>query len=398
MKLLCICSAAALLFSTDPQSVRNSELGVPHVVDVNPELEGDAQIEISAHRDELLQTTTSKHQINHPRTFPRDSSLKLKSSERSRNTKEQCDLPTALALKRLPGSSLTALKTLDVQPENTAVSVQKILQSLAARTKVTATPFLWLHWGESDFMCLAGRKTAHNVEKTDYHSKCVYDGLKMALLGDDDTQDATIIQALGAFFLCKDTHRQLYDGMQNFILSNSEMGHPPTFQFYDSFYLPVGNESSAVTRSWVVAAKRGKRPVVLVGPDHLASLHCMLNYVKHFRIPLPTQGCQDVDPLVKGILELSEGTYSDESVLFVVAGAAVGKIVAYEAFKKLQHKDVFVDVGSSLDAYAGVRSRDYNRDLGKFCQESKGWMAYDVCQRECQDVHPDQPCQQCEAA
>jgi hypothetical protein len=310
-------------------------------------------------------------------------------------SRRECHLPTALALKELPGADATATAA-ETPVQGTGVSVPSLLQALAERTSVTAKPFLWLHWGESDFMCLANRKTAHNIEKTDYHSKCVYDGLKTAFLGDRDTKDATIIQALGAFFLCNETHRNLNRGMQTFIRAmTDEYGHAPRGPFYDAFYLPVGDESSAVTKSWVTAAKAGGRPVVVVGPDHLASLHCMLNYVKHFRIPLPTHGCQDVEPLVRGIVELSQGPYRDKSVLFVVAGAAVGKMVAYEAFKKLKHKDVFVDVGASLDAYAGVRSRDYNKDLKRFCREAKGWMSTDVCARDCADVHPERPCLAC---
>jgi hypothetical protein len=366
MKIFCISITAALLFSSGPG--KSGESGVLSRVGLIPDHNGNLQNTFDD-GDELMQTSTT--------------------------LQRQCQLPSALALKQLPGGSPSVFNTINVENHDVALSAQNLLQSLASQTRVTETPFLWLHWGESDFMCLVDRKTAHNIEHTDYHSKCVYDGLKTALLGDRDTEDATVIQALGAFFLCRETHRKLYSGMENFILANSELGHPPTFPFYDSFYLPVGNESSAAMDSWLIAAKEGKRPVVLVGPDKLAPLQCMLNYVKHFRIPLPTEGCQDVEPLVTGIVELSRTTHSDESVLFVVAGAAVGKIVAYQAFKQLHDKDVFVEVGSSLDAYAGMRDRDYNRDLKKFCQESKGWMAYNVCQEECQDVHPDRPCQQC---
>lgn len=412
MKAFYISITSALLFSPGPQDVQTGELGFHHGVDEIPDFEESAQRETSVDTYELVQSSMTNEQ----RLFDHSQVVKAMQGEHSRKgneflklllrpgsskhiptEKRQCHLPTALAMRSLPGVSPTVLKTLSDQPEETSLSVGHILQSLASKTRVTSTPFLWLHWGESDFMCLANRRTAHNVEHTDYHSRCVYDGLKKAILGDDGTKDAAVIQALGAFFLCKETHRELYSGMQNFILTNSELGHAPKYQFYDSFYLPVGNESSPATSSWVMAAKSGNRPIVLVGPDHLASLHCMLSYVKHFRIPLPTEGCEDVEPLVNGIVELSQSQYSDQSVLFVVAGAAVGKIIAHEAFKKLQHKDVFVDVGSSLDAYAGVRSRDYNRDLGKYCRESKGWMAYDVCEKECQGVHLDRPCQKCES-
>jgi hypothetical protein len=415
MKVCYISVTAALIFSSAPRDVKRSELGFPHEVHDIPDLEGSPQHkEIITDESKLTSLSTTNEQLLNDRsqivaamqgkvsihTQEGGNSLgklalKVDSSTPIPPKQRQCRLPTALAMRRLSGGSPTVLNTLNDQSHRNALSVEQLLQSLAAQTRVTANPFLWLHWGESDFMCLAGRNTAHNVEHTDYHSRCVYDGLKKALLGEDDMEDATVVQALGAFFLCKETHRNLYSGMQNFILANSELGHAPTFPFYDSFYLPVGNESSAAANSWVKAARDGKRPVVLVGPDHLSSLHCMLDYVKHFRIPLPTKGCQDVEPLVNGIVELSQVSYSDESVLFVVAGAAIGKIVAYQAFKKLQHKDIFVDVGASLDAYAGVRSRDYNRDLTKYCRESKGWMAYDVCEQECQNVHPDRPCQQC---
>jgi hypothetical protein len=403
---------AALIFPPGTEGVKRGLVGLPHRVGDIPDLEGSAHRQRFTDESKTTQSSTTKDQ----RQDDRSNIVVAMQGEKSMQAQEggnpflklilkkdtskpisprhqQCSLPAALAVKRLAGGSPTVPNMPDQR--DTSLSVEHLLQSLAKTTRVTEVPFLWLHWGESDFMCLANRKTAHNVEHTDYHSGCVYHGLKEALLGDDYMKDANVVQALGAFFLCRETHRTLYSGMQNFILTNSELGHAPSYPFYDSFYLPVGNESSAAVNSWVQAAKNGKRPVVLVGPDHLSSLHCMLNYVKHFRIPLPTTGCQDVEPLVAGIVELSQASYPNESVVFVVAGAAIGKIVAYQAFKKLQHKDIFVDVGASLDAYAGVRSRDFNKDLTKFCRESKGWMAYDVCEKECQDVHRDRPCQQC---
>lgn len=45
-------------------------------------------------------------------------------------------------------------------------------------------------------------------------------------------------------------------------------------------------------------------------------------------------------------------------------------------------KDSIVDVGSSLDAYAGVKSRDYNQNVSKWCLESPQWMAPSVCAEE----------------
>lgn len=261
---------------------------------------------------------------------------------------------------------------------------QDLLKSLSGPDRIM-TPFLWLHYGDGDFMTLSGMHS-FSMEGADMTSECVRQGVADMFLGnnaDMETDRTHVYQALGAFFMCQESHPGIYSMMDKFMHDHPEH----KFGFHNDFYFPVGKATSDPQHSFVLAAKQRGRPVVLVGPKHLDSLHCMLNHSAYFEIPIPTHGCGDVDRLVPQLVDYSKSTFPNDSVLFLVAGCSVGKMIAYEAFKSLMHKDAFVDVGASLDAFAGRSSRDYNSNIQKYCEHSKEWMAYDVCKSQCSDSH-----------
>lgn len=268
---------------------------------------------------------------------------------------------------------------------------QKLLDAVAGARK--STPFLWLHYGDGDVMSVTG-SSSFSMEGADLNSQCVRDGLAEMFLGTSNAlkdSKAEVYEAVGGFFLCKESHAQFFDLMERFAKA-----HPQhKYEYSDDFYFPVGTSSSPTHESWVKAAMAANRPTVLVGPQHLNTLSCMLNHKAFFEIPIPTRGCGDVDRLVPKLVKFSE-KFPDDSVLFIVAGGSVGKMIAYRAFESLRDKDMFVDVGASLDAYAGKTSRDYNHDLRKFCKESKPWMAYDACEKHCKTIHEDVACQKCD--
>jgi len=223
-----------------------------------------------------------------------------------------------------------------------------------------------------------------SMEGADMTSDCVRKGVADMFLGehaDMETSRTHVYQALGAFFMCEESHPGIYSVMEDFARHHPEH----KFGFHNDFYFPVGKATSDPQHSFVMAAKQRGRPVVLVGPKHLDSLHCMLNHSAYFEIPIPTKGCGDVDRLAPQLVEYSKSKFPNDSVLFVVAGCSVGKMIAYEAFKSLKDKDAFVDVGASLDAFAGRASREYNNNIEEYCEHSKEWMAYDVCKSTCSD-------------
>jgi len=245
--------------------------------------------------------------------------------------------------------------------------------------------------------------TSNSFEGADLESQCVRDGIKEMFLGSDSfaggdlsfIEEAeakpAVYESLGAFFLCKETNPDLHEQMERFAHFHPEH----QYAYHDDFYFPVGNETSLPKDSWVVAARQAKRPVVIVGPKHLDSLQCMLGHTAFFELPIPTKGCSDIDRLVPQLVKFSQSRFPEESVLFVVAGGSIGKMIAYKAFQSLKKKDMFVDVGAALDAYAGRKSRPYNQDLKKFCAESKAWMAFETCKTECGSIRSDISCQHC---
>eukprot|EP00928_Gymnodinium_smaydae_P031793 TRINITY_DN23221_c0_g2_i1.p1 TRINITY_DN23221_c0_g2~~TRINITY_DN23221_c0_g2_i1.p1 ORF type:complete len:372 (+),score=21.43 TRINITY_DN23221_c0_g2_i1:163-1278(+) len=326
--------------------------------------------------------------VHHFSTRTRAQSLSL--LQESAVNKKSCSLPSPLKMEVMRNGGPTAVDG----PKSSKTDRSALLDSLSNSAARITMPFAWLHWGESDFMSLAEPRTAHNIEGTDYHSSCIVDGLTDVLLGNRmDPHRDHIIEALGAFFLCKERDQHLWRNFQSFL----EVHPEHKFDFFDDFYLPVGNESSPHLDSWVVAAKNGKRPIVVVGPLRLKSLHCMLQHQAYLEIPLPTVGCKDVDRLVPQMIEISRKRFPEQSVVFAIAGAAIGKLAAYKAYKTLGDKDIFIDVGASLDAYAGMRDRDYNQDLTRFCRESKSWMSYDTCISECTSIREDLACRKCKS-
>lgn len=271
-----------------------------------------------------------------------------------------CSLPTSLKFEALEGGT-------------------KPLQDAIESNSSKIAPFLWLRYGDGEIASMTGMGVS-NCDGADMDSKCVRDGLIEAFLGNSMTGTPVVVQAVGGFFLCKETHGTLNEKMDAFATAHADH----KYSYVNTFYLPI---------DWAKLSKT--RPVVLVGPKHLDSLHCMLGHVAFFEVSLPTSGCDEVDPLVQKMTEISKTEYPTESVFFAIAGGGVGKIAAYKAFQKLQDKDIIVDVGSSLDGYAGKGSRDYNKDIPALCEKHKEWMAYDVCQNQCQGIRADVPCKQC---
>eukprot|EP00928_Gymnodinium_smaydae_P096404 TRINITY_DN8507_c0_g2_i1.p1 TRINITY_DN8507_c0_g2~~TRINITY_DN8507_c0_g2_i1.p1 ORF type:complete len:304 (-),score=26.04 TRINITY_DN8507_c0_g2_i1:209-1120(-) len=297
--------------------------------------------------------------------------------------KNACSLPPSLKLKA-PNRSPNAVK----DPNSKLALLHSLSNSAARKT----TPFLWLHWGDTDFMTLSAPETASSQEGSDLTSQCVVDGLKDAFFGDSTPPDH-VIEALGAFFLCKETHRSLYESFESLLQTKREQ----KFDFFDDFYFPIGNESSHFHDSWVNAAKMGKRPIVVVGPKRLSSLHCMLQHQAFLEFPMPTVGCDDAESLIPQMTQLSKTRFPDQSVVFAISGGVVGRLIAYKAYKVLGAKDIFIDVGASLDAYVGVHDRDYNMDSSPFCKESKSWMSYDACKSYCSGIREDFSCRECKS-
>jgi hypothetical protein len=272
-------------------------------------------------------------------------------------------------------------------PDTPSVARQKLYDAVASPLRKT-TPFLWLHYGDGDMMSMTGMR-AGSLEGADLNSKCVREGLQDMFLGNGPknlTSSALVYQSVGKFFMCQG------GGIKQQMNSFMAQGKKAKFPFYNDFYFANGNITSSPKASWAVAAKERRRPVVIVGPKHLDGLHCMFNHTAFFEIPLPTRGCGDVDRLAPQLVEYSKTKFPNDSVLFVVAGGSIGKMIAYKAFQSLLDKDMFVDVGASLDGFAGRHSRGYNRPK-RYCKPHyKQWMSQHACANTCGKINPHIKC------
>eukprot|EP00930_Biecheleria_cincta_P082505 TRINITY_DN72227_c0_g1_i1.p1 TRINITY_DN72227_c0_g1~~TRINITY_DN72227_c0_g1_i1.p1 ORF type:complete len:327 (+),score=41.38 TRINITY_DN72227_c0_g1_i1:231-1211(+) len=271
--------------------------------------------------------------------------------------------------------------------------VSHLLDSLASNPGgLVPNTFLWIHYGDSEIRSLGDEEgIASNLEGSNF-DLCIHDLMSAAATGADWTDGNRVShrvwQAIGGFFMKSNP------GLSSIFAKFLARTHGiRKFTLYDQFYFPVG--TALAKGGWVHAAQAGQRPIILIGPEFFKKLKCMLNPVMHFQVSLPWHGCGEVHRLAPEVIRYSNENFPKQTVLIVIAASAVGKITAYQAFKELWHKDIVIEVGASLDAFAGVADRDYNHDLTRFCRESKPWMEPETCNRICTDIHPGIPCQVC---
>eukprot|EP00316_Scyphosphaera_apsteinii_P012396 CAMPEP_0119336020 /NCGR_PEP_ID=MMETSP1333-20130426/90915_1 /TAXON_ID=418940 /ORGANISM="Scyphosphaera apsteinii, Strain RCC1455" /LENGTH=436 /DNA_ID=CAMNT_0007346723 /DNA_START=124 /DNA_END=1431 /DNA_ORIENTATION=+ len=143
----------------------------------------------------------------------------------------------------------------------------------------------------------------------------------------------------------------------------------------NGFYLEhARNDStSGLTIGLVGAAKRSGRPVIIIGPRHLRKLsRAMYNYSGFVEtgsgadFPQVLRAITDASTLVD---QIRQSTASPQAtILFLVACGGPAKVFIALAHKGKHYKNleghVYVDVGSSLDAFVGTSSRDYNSASG----------------------------------
>eukprot|EP00392_Amoebophrya_sp_AT5.2_P013010 g13121.t1 len=266
-------------------------------------------------------------------------------------------------------------------------------------------PFMWAHWGDSDFMVLVDRRTANNPEGAFYNDRCLANGLAHLLTGDLDgarkkqamldvngTQqryDTPIVyNALGLFFIRRGG--RLMSQTNRFF---AELGKIPGFRFphpvFDGFYLSPGQaifQRDTASFGIVNHVLARGLPVAVVGAEHMRrGLRCMLkrNYVAFFEVSKKFHACDDRPRLLGEIVGWARAR--TDHTIFLVAGSAPGKIIAYEAYRELEGTHTFIDVGASLDLFAGVQNRDFNRGSRALhhCSESMPWFSVEACARIC---------------
>lgn len=108
---------------------------------------------------------------------------------------------------------------------------------------------------------------------------------------------------------------------------------------------------------------------VLVGPRHLEDLRRFLRYRRFIEVPC----CGDAWLYRKRIeaeMRKTSQAHPDEKIVFLIAAGLTTNLLVNDLFDDVGQKDVMLDVGSSLDLFAGVQSRAYNsgpQALEVFC-------------------------------
>lgn len=252
-------------------------------------------------------------------------------------------------------------------------TTQSLLDSLAARK-----PFTFLRLGDGDWYCALGGTglDSNGVVLERNHGMC--EELKQDILELGVATAANFLPVLGTFFLCKERSFELFAHVDDFFSSN------PVRQsfsgFLDSksvgFYFPLLPDKKLGRSPGVVPALSGQL-VVVVGPKHLRKLNRMLNYTAFVEVPPHT--CWEArDDIISSIKRESQRRPSD-TVVFLLAGGIAARTILFKTFLQLGQKDSFIDVGSSLDGFAGMASRDYNKNMSRVCNDFPEYVADGVC-------------------
>lgn len=183
---------------------------------------------------------------------------------------------------------------------------------------------------------------------------------------------------LGTFFLCKEQHPEMFEQVEAWFEAYPFLDTFSGFLDSDSvgFYFPLVPPMEPGRIPGVVPLLAG-HAVVLVGPAHLGKLQTMLNYTAHIEVPLKT--CWESRDQITSRIKQESQRRPSENVVFLVAGGIAARSIMYHAFLMLGQKDTFIDVGASLDGFAGVVSRDYNVNISSYCTSYPEYCAKGVC-------------------
>eukprot|EP01059_Diplonema_ambulator_P036317 TRINITY_DN9010_c0_g3_i1.p1 TRINITY_DN9010_c0_g3~~TRINITY_DN9010_c0_g3_i1.p1 ORF type:complete len:449 (+),score=72.25 TRINITY_DN9010_c0_g3_i1:65-1348(+) len=233
----------------------------------------------------------------------------------------------------------------------------------------TNKSFGWVRLGDGEVMCLGNARDgviagAHCNADTKYAFKKSIAALPHL---------RNVFTSIGTWWLCSGRVRTgIHSSMYNAIRGTDVLSKG--YSFLNSFYLSYG-ASDGPEQPGIVRSCRG-RDVVLIGPKHLDRMKTgdMFNIVNHIVV----SGSGRLSDVMPALNEARNYAANRTNLVFLVAFGVHAKILIVQG-TQMMPGHTFIDVGSSLDAYVGVRSRDYNRDLKRFCDGWPRWMGKGVC-------------------
>ncbi len=259
-----------------------------------------------------------------------------------------------ILLIAVTGISLTTLRHRNYSRRKSCDnSVTRLLRNDNAEDECLAKlcskqPFSWVRWGDGETIH-AGLLTNPRLQNS----------FRIAAHHPD------IYLNVGGWFFCGNKSKELQVLWKSF--SNGG-------RFYDYFYLNAGDPMSAKKVGWRDQIEKCSRKTLAVIPSHLRSLPVFRNSII---VPSPTY--ETLDATIREIRKHLRG----ESMVVLLAGGKIAKILAVELTLS-DPNHTYIDIGSSMDGYAGRHSRDYN-DPKNYCakisspKERERWFPPGAC-------------------
>lgn len=266
-------------------------------------------------------------------------------------------------------TSCTLPQNLKFRPEHT----ETLVHLLSAHK-----PFTFVRFGDGDWFCALGGTglDSNGVVLEKATSMC--EALQSDIKSYGSRTAANFYPVLGSFFLCRESSPDMFAHVDAFF------GNSPMQQSFTGF---LNSDSVGFYFPLVPPPKPGRQPgvlpllvgqtVVLVGPRHLGKLQGMLNYTAH--VEVPPHSCWEARHEIIASIERESKHHSTDTVVFLVAGGIATRTMLYQTYLVLGQKDTFIDVGASLDGFAGTVSRDYNRNISTYCRDYPEYTANGVC-------------------
>lgn len=205
--------------------------------------------------------------------------------------------------------------------------------------------FTWIRWGDGETM-----QATHNSR--------LVKAFQVA------STNPRIFLNVGLWWICK--QKQSWD---KFAIANGT--------YWDDFYLDMGGRSGLNNEiGWKNEITKCNKTIIAIVPAHLETIPILKNAV-FIRSPV----YKNLDECINRV---SKSLAQGPPAVVLIAAGYMAKIIAVELTNRNANTSI-IDIGSSLDAFAGVHSRDYNNPA-IWCQKTppdqiKKLFAPGVCDR-----------------
>lgn len=236
--------------------------------------------------------------------------------------------------------------------------------------------FGWARWGDAEMMSSARDGSPMRLAVR-------------ALMSVGATPNCVL--NVGVHWLCNEGLRNNWNAAMDGVDANDTIGH-------SFFFLPMGDPADDDRSMWkekgvdgyVNVIRKAKRKVILVGPPHVEGLPFIGHSAFVDASGKGMGGDGAADSVVQRIFEI--GDAFDEPPVVIMAAGMAAKTAILSAQDRINFKGWgLIDAGTTLDGYAGVKSRDYN-DPKIYCRKSRErardahdgvdfWFAEGVCEK-----------------